>query len=118
MRGERHWATFFEFFDHIRHRVGGAYWSARIQDPEVVAELAAQKEPDSPQPPPIEGFGHLEATLANLVDRVTQVVYASMRADPSVAPLTPRPDYPHVAARGQLRRASLDEMSMQLTGGE
>jgi len=53
-----------------------------------------------------------------MADRLAQIVFASMRSDPNLAPLTPRPDYPHIAAREQLRRAPLDEISMQLTGGE
>lgn len=118
LRGDRHWATFWEFFDYIRNRAGGAYWSARIQEPDVVAELAAQPESDTASPPPIEGFGAREAAMADVLDRLAQVVYASLRADLAAAPRTPRPDYPHLATRERLRRAPLDEMAMQLTGGE
>ncbi|MFI6215631.1 hypothetical protein ACIBCD_26870 [Nocardia brasiliensis] len=98
--------------------MGSACWSQRIQEPEVVAELAAQKEPDRPTPPPIEGFGALESALAAMTDRLAQIVYATLRLDPNAAPVAPRPDYPHLAAREAIRRAPLIEMELQLTGGE
>ncbi|MFC9892109.1 hypothetical protein ACFVMC_00305 [Nocardia sp. NPDC127579] len=98
--------------------MGTACWSQRIQDPDVVAELAKQPEPDRPIPPAIEGFGTLEAALAAITDRLAQVVFATVRADPNAAPSSPRPEYPHLELREQLRRAPLIEMEQQLTGGE
>ncbi|MGV9818425.1 hypothetical protein [Nocardia xishanensis] len=94
--------------------MGSACWAQRIQDPDVVAELAEQPDPDRPSPPDIEGFGWHEATLTKILSRLTQIAHSTARADPSTAPLEPFPAYPHLELREQLRRAPMDNMAARL----
>lgn len=120
VRGERDWRSLFEFFGRLADRMGSACWSQRIQDPEVVAELAAQPKSAEPSAPPIEGFGWHEATLLKILDRLTQIAFGTVQADPSAAPSEPWPEYPHLAAREAIRRAPLLDVVSQLIpeGGE
>ncbi|MFR9767051.1 hypothetical protein [Nocardia sp. SC052] len=98
--------------------MGTDCWSQWLQDPDVAAELAAQKQSDRPTPPRIEGFGWHEAMLTKILDRLSQIAYGTVRADLAAAPTEPWPDYPHLELREQQRRAPLIEMEQQLTGGE
>ncbi|MGY1945341.1 hypothetical protein [Nocardia asiatica] len=98
--------------------MGTDCWSQRIQDPDVVAELAKKKKgSEEPTPPAIEGFGWHEATLTKILDRLTQIAYGTVRADTATAPMEPWPDYPHLAAREQQRREPMDGMMSQLFPG-
>lgn len=118
LRGERDWRDLAEFFDRIIERAGTACWAQRIQDPEVVAALAELPDPKEPTPPAIEGFGWHEATLTKILDRLTQLLYATSKADPTSVPTEPWPAYPHVAARAEVRRKPRTEgLVLQLIPG-
>ncbi|WP_280471009.1 hypothetical protein [Nocardia cyriacigeorgica] len=62
-------------------------------------------EDEQPIAPPIEGFTSTDARLADVIDRLTQLLYARGGIDPALAPLSQRPNYPHVELREQIRRA-------------
>jgi hypothetical protein len=69
---------------------------------------------------PIEGFGSVESRLANIEDRLIQLIYAILRVDSSAAPTAARPVYPHQQAREDKRRADMRAFVLQLVpeGGE
>lgn len=68
---------------------------------------------------PIEGFGPIEARLANLEDRLVQLICAVTRTDSAGAPTAARPVYPHKQARENKRRADMRAFELQLIpGGE
>lgn len=97
--------------------MGSACWAVRIKDPEVAAKLAARDPSDAPAAPSIEGFGWLEATLSKMLDRLAQIAYGTVRADPGLAPTEPWPDYPHLALREASRRAGRADMNARLYPG-
>ncbi|WP_280317301.1 hypothetical protein [Nocardia wallacei] len=66
---------------------------------------------------PIEGFGPIEARLANLEDRIAQLICVTARQDAALAPRASRPDYPHVRLRENARRANLRDLELQLIPG-
>ncbi|WP_029932511.1 hypothetical protein [Nocardia otitidiscaviarum] len=117
LRGERDWRDLWELIDGLRHRQGSRYRSAKLTDPDIVEMLATAELDENPEIP-IEGFGPIDARLANLEDRLTQILYAVSRADSSMAPLTPRPTLPHEQRRQEIRRGRLRALESQLTGGE
>lgn len=67
---------------------------------------------------PLEGFSLLAGRLASIEDRLTQILWATAKADPSSAPSVPRPEYPHLALREEQRRARMNLMTSKLTGGD
>lgn len=91
-----------------------------MSDPAVVEALASRKEDDDgPAVVPIEGFGAVESRLANIEDRLVQLIYATLRTDSAGAPGAARPVYPHKEAREQKRRAGMRAFELQLIpGGE
>lgn len=95
---------------------GTRYGAAKLRDPDVIEALAQMPEPTESDIP-LEGFGPIEARLANLEDRLTQLIYAVAHADPAGAPHTPRPRMPHVVRRGELRRESSRAFELQLIPG-
>ncbi|MBF6328730.1 hypothetical protein [Nocardia transvalensis] len=113
LRGARDWRELWEFRDRLRNRAGSAYQAALLQDPEVVAALAAQEDDDS-NTVPIEGFGPIEARLANIEDRLIQLIYAVARVDSTAAPTAARPQYPHIHLREHARREDLRDLERQL----
>lgn len=66
---------------------------------------------------PLEGFGPVEARLANIEDRLTQILYATGHVDPAGAPTTPRPRMPHIAHRAEIKRANDRAFELQLIPG-
>jgi hypothetical protein len=67
---------------------------------------------------PLEGFGLLAGRLASIEDRLAQLLWATVKADPSTAPSVPRPEYLHLAIREENRRARMNQMTTRLTGGD
>lgn len=94
---------------------GSRYQSARLRDPDVAAALAEMDEDDEV---PLEGFGPLLGRLASIEDRLTQLLWATAKTDPSAAPAVPRPQYPHLVLREDNRRARMNRLTSILTGGE
>lgn len=66
---------------------------------------------------PLEGFTPLMAKLTNLEDRLTQLIYAVSRLDPSSAPLAPRPVLPHEKRRQEMRLGWLRSAVSKLIPG-
>ena len=95
---------------------GTRYGSAKLRSPEVVDALAAVAEDTEPDIP-LEGFGPVESRLANIEDRLTQVVYALGHVDPAGAPTTPRPRMPHIERRAEIKRDRDRAFELQLIPG-
>ena len=105
----------------MRRTNGTASYAAYLSDPDVIAEMAAQPEPDDDgkRPTvPLEGFSALDGRIANLEDRITQLVALTARTGVGASELAARPEYPHIVERERVRRERLDDMIFRLTGGE
>lgn len=103
----------------MRRRTGSACQAAYLADPDVIEAMASRDDEDGPQVVPMEGFGSIDSRLANMEDRLAQLIYAGARLDPSAAPTVPRPVYPHVQVREEKRRARMRAFELQLIpGGE
>lgn len=67
----------------------------------------------------MEGFDRLDSYAADIIDRLTQIVYATLRADLGAAPTAPRPTFPHIARRAERKRERDRAFELQLIpGGE
>ncbi|MFI7191481.1 hypothetical protein ACIBQ0_17240 [Nocardia nova] len=85
----------------------------------MVEALAAREETRDDEEPqvPIEGFGTVEARLANIEDRLGQLVCVIARSDPAGIPTAARPVYPHKTLREQQRRAAMRAFELLLIPG-
>jgi len=116
LRGDRDWATLWEFLERLQAEPGTAYHSALLSDPAVAEQLADLESTIST--PPLEGYSTLHSRLDDVLDRLGQLVWAQAGADPTAAPAVTRPVYPHIEIREHRRRAGMRALEMQLTGGE
>ncbi|MBF6301165.1 hypothetical protein IU459_27005 [Nocardia amamiensis] len=108
----------WDWLDRLKTHPGGAYRSALLQDPDVVEQLAAADDAPAADVP-LEGFDRLDGWAADILDRLTQIVYATLRADIATAPTTPRPTLPHITRRAEYKRQRDRAFELQLIpGGE
>ncbi|RJO74174.1 hypothetical protein D5S18_18650 [Nocardia panacis] len=101
LRGERDWRDLWDLKDLLP--MGSRYRSAKLRDPDIVDHMAAQPDPDDIDVP-IEGFDIYIQHLVGIEDRLTQLLYITGAADPSTAPRSPRPRWPHLKRREELRK--------------
>lgn len=73
--------------------------------------LSALEEPKKAIPPSLSGYGPIERKLDDLIDAVNRNTYVVAHADPSQAPLTLRPDIPHISVRRAKRKTKLRRLT-------
>lgn len=60
--------------------------------------------PDSNEPPSLEWWTPLRTHLVNIEDLLQRSMYVAAHADASTAPSAPRPIYPHMKRRKEIRK--------------
>lgn len=114
LRGERNWLDLWDLLDGLPQ--GSRYRSAQLHEPAVIERLAQMPDPTN-EDFPLEGFDPLMSRLANLEDLLTQLIYATARADATGAPTAARPVLPHIARRREMKRGKRSALEAQLTPG-
>lgn len=111
LRGERDWRDLMEVVEQLPS--GSRYQAARLRDPAVVEYLAEQDDEGSSAAPSLESWNPMREQLATITDVLLSILYATAH-DESTPPVSPRPEYPHMLRRQEIRREGLRELDMIL----
>lgn len=115
LRGERDWRDLIEIVEQLP--AGSKYQAARLQDPALVEFLATQDDDAGSSAPSVESWNPMREDMARIADLLLAILYATAHDD-STPPSTPRPAYPHLLRRDEIRREGLRELDLILVPHE
>lgn len=109
--GKYDWREFWRLKEGLKE--GTEYFAAKLNDPEVAAEIAKQPR-GKPSPPPLEGWTVLRADLADIKDHLTILASSMGGGTPT---MTMRPVYEHERIREKQSSKRIRNMASKLIPG-
>lgn len=115
LRGERDWRDFWDLKEQLP--TGSHYRAAILKDPMVVEVLARQEDSKGGHPP-VEDWDGVQSQLSTANDLLLKILYATAQQNPSEAPETPKPVYPHLQRRREMKAEKRRRLEMVLVPHE
>ncbi|WP_418345274.1 hypothetical protein [Rhodococcus pyridinivorans] len=118
LRGERHWAEFFELKDQLElSSTGSHYMAAVLEDRELGAQAAQLPEPP-PAPPSFYGYSGIRARLDDVVDMLLKLQATSAGVNPKEVAGLERPKPAVEIVRREIASSRLREVEQLLLRGQ